>query len=115
VKLGADVNGRDIFGHGVLHILSTRPASEIRDAKAQLLVDFGAHLDMTNKDGKTAADVWFQTHTPKKKDIADLPDWLREGVPKLMCLSSRVIRRHKLPYDDGAIVPAVLIPFVSLH
>ncbi len=50
-----------------------------------------------------------------KKDVANLPDWLQEGVPKLMCLSSRVIRRHKLPYDDGAIIPAELIPFVSLH
>jgi len=70
---------------------------------------------MTNKEGMTAADLWFQKNTPGKKDVTDLPDWLHEGVPNLKCLSSRVIRRLKLPYDDGAILPAVLIPFVSLH
>jgi len=63
----------------------------------------------------TAADLWFQKNTPGKRDVTDLPDWLQEGVPKLMCLSARVIRRHKITYDDGAILPAVLIPFVSLH
>jgi len=115
VKLGANLNVRDNFGDGVLHHLAENPASKTRDETAQLLVDLGAHLDMVNKDGMTAADVWFQTHASEKKDVADLPDWLQEGVPKLTCLSSRVIRRHKLPYDDGAIVPAVLIPFVSLH
>jgi len=115
VKLGANLNARNNVGDGVLHILAKEPGSETRDATAQLLVDLGAHLDMANKDGKTAADLWFQKNTPEKKDVADLPDWLQEGIPKLMCLSSRVICRHKLPYDDGAIVPAVLIPFVSLH
>jgi len=115
VELGADLNARNNVGDGVLHILAKEPGSETKDATAQLLVDLGAHLDMANKDEKTAADLWFQKNTPGKKGVADLPDWLQEGVPKLMCLSSRVIRRQKLPYDDGAIVPVVLIPFVSLH
>jgi len=116
VQLGADLNAGDNDGDGVLHILSFDPTpSESRDAKARLLVQLGAHLDMVNKSGMTAADAWFEINTPEKKDVADLPDWLKEGVPKLKCLSSRVIRRHKLPYDDGSIIPAELIPFVSLH
>jgi len=115
VELEADPNARNNAGNGVLHLLSMQPGSETRDATARLLVDRGAHLDMVNIVGMTAADLWFLKNTPEKKDVADLPDWLQEGVPCLKCLSSRVIRRHKLPYDDGAILPAVLIPFVSLH
>jgi len=115
VKLGAGVNTYNNFGNGVLHLLSTQPSSKIIDATAHLLVELGAHLDMANKEGMTAADLWFQANTPEKKDVMDLPDWLREDVPSLQCLSARVIRRHKIPYEDGEILPAVLIPFVSLH
>jgi len=115
VKLGADPNAVNNVGDGVLHILAQEPATETRDATARLLLELGSHLDMTNKEGLTAADVWLKKNKLEKKDVALLPDWLQEGVPKLMCLSSRIIRRHKLPYDDGAIIPAVLIPFVSLH
>jgi len=115
VKLGADLNAVTNAGDEVLHLLSLYSASKPRDATAHLLVELGAHLDMANKEGMTAADLWFQANTPGKKDVADLPDWLQEGVPNLQCLSSRVIRRHKLPYEDGEILPAVLIPFVTLH
>jgi len=115
VNLGAGLNTRNNVGDGVLHLLSIQPGSETRDATARLLVELGTHLDMVNKEEKTAADLWFQKNTPEKRNVGDLPDWLQEDVPNLQCLSARVIRRHKLPYDDGAIVPAVLIPFVSLH
>jgi len=121
VKLGADLNAVNNDGDGVLHIVSweTFPSLiESRDAKGHLFIELGAHLDMVNKEGMTAADVWLKQMSKlngQKVGWRDLPDWLKEGVPSLKCLSSRVIRRHKIPYDDGAILPAVLIPFVSLH
>jgi len=120
VQFGANVNARDNEGNGILHILSyqreTFPSgNETRDATGRLLIELGAHLDMVNKAGMTAADIWFQRNTPGKRDVTDLPDWLQEGVPSLKCLCSRVIRRHKIPYEDGDTLPVKLIPFVSLH
>jgi len=115
VKLGANLNAANNVGDGVLHLLAQEPGSETRDATARLLLELGAHLDMVNNARMTPADLWFQKNTPEKRDVAHLPDWLKEGVPKLMCLSSRVIRRLQMPYDDEAILPASLIPFVTLH
>jgi len=115
VNLGVNPNAGNSVGDGVLHMLALEPESENRDATAHLLLELGAHLDMVNKDGKTAADLWLKKNKLEKKDVGHLPDWLQEGVPKLMCLSSRVIRRYKLPHNDGNTFPAVLIPFVSLH
>ena len=112
------MNAVTTVGNSPLHILAVvRGDVESKDRTARLLLGSGAHLDMVNKDGMTAADLWLKKNNEEGRNVGwrDLPDWLREGVPKLMCLSSRVIRRHKLPYDDGAIIPAVLIPFVSLH
>jgi len=127
LDLKVDTNAINHLGNGPLHLLAVELVqcpSEYRgdvDAIARLLLGSGAHLDMVNKTGMTAADLWMETNKEAKKqgnqyvDAVDLPDWLQEDVPRLMCLCSRVIRRHRLTYDDGAILPAVLIPFVSLH
>ena len=81
VKLEADLNARNNVGNGVLHILAMERQSETRDARARLLVEFGAHLDMVNTEGMTAADLWFQKNTPEKKNVNNLPDWLQKNVP----------------------------------
>lgn len=114
VRLGVKPNARSIGGNGVgvLHFLALKPESETRDAAARLLLELGAHLDMADNEGRTAADYWLEKNN---QEWHRLPDWLQEGVPMLMCLSSRAIRRHRVHYDDETIVPAVLIPFVSLH
>ncbi len=112
--LGAEPNARVINnrGYGVLHLLAVMPESEARDAAARFLLENGAHLDMADNFGRTAADYWLKENNQERHR---LPDWLQEGVPKLKCLTSRVIRRHRVPYKDEAILPVVLIPFVSLH
>jgi len=118
LELKMDTNAVNNVGNGPLHLLVVELVDpEFRDAIAILLLEFGAHLDMVNKEGMTAADLWLNDidEDGQNVDVADLPDWLQEGVPNLKCLCSRVIRRYRLPYDDGAILPAVLIPFVSLH
>lgn len=118
IHLGASPNARNYQGNGALHtlVLQNMGSVYIRDATARFLLANGAHLDMANDEGMTAADLWFQKNTPGQKKFADLPDWLQETQPRaLKCLCSTVIRRYRVPYDDGAIVPAVLIPFVSIH
>jgi len=122
VHLGANPNSRtssritEIFdvgnGCGVLHILAEKPESETRDAAARFLLDrAGAHLDMADEAGFTPADYWLRSNNQERHR---LPDWLKEDVPMLMCLCSRVMRRHRVPHDESN-TPADLIPFVALH
>jgi len=115
LELKVDANAVTNVGDGPLHLLAmVLVNTETRDAIARLLLTSDAHLDMVNKEGMTPADLWLKK-SKENGDWRDLPDWLQEGVANLKCLCSRVIRRHRLPYNDGAIVPVVLIPFVSLH
>jgi len=114
VQLGTNPNCRRSSPYnacGVLHLLAEEPQSEARDAAARLLLDLGAHLDMADEAGLTAADYWLRKNYQERHR---LPDWLKEGVPMLKCLCSRVVRRHRLPHDESN-TPAVLIPFVALH
>jgi len=114
VQLGADLNARDNKGRGVFHFLveTTWNLRDASNATARLLLDLGAHLDLADNQGRTAADLWLAKNFQLWQQM---PDWLQEGVPKLKCLSSRVIRRHRLPYEDNNVLPAVLIPYVSWH
>jgi len=113
VKYGADPNARDHKGRGVFHFLvDTTWNFSCRDASARLLLELGSHLDLADNQGRTAADLWLAKNNQQWQL---LPDWLQEGVPKLKCLSSRVIRRHRIPYKENNVLPAVLISFVSLH
>jgi len=114
VSYGADLNTRDNEGRGVFHFLVKNFIwySSRHDATARLLLALGAHLDLADNQGRTAADLWLAKYN---RQWRYLPDWLKEGVPKLKCLASRVIRRHRVPYEENNVLPAVLIPFVSLH
>jgi len=113
VELESNPNARTSNGNGcgVLHLLSEQPESETRDGAARLLLELGAHLDMADEFGLTAADYWLRSNNQERNR---LPDWLKEDVPLLKCLTSRVVRRQRLPHDESN-TPAVLIPFVALH
>lgn len=113
VNIGADLNVRGIDCVGVFHILVLGKKEELKDATARLLLELGAHLDLADNQRRTAADYWLERNVTKKKQ--DLPDWMQEGVPKLLCQCARVIRRYKLPYKEINVLPAVLVPFVSWH
>ncbi len=105
---------------------------QLFDPIAHLLLDFGAHLDRVNKNGKTAADVWIETKKrsrwPRRWRIKHLdwelkgdeigetsgiPEWLQETFPKLTCLSAKIIRFHKVPYLKK--LPKSLCRFVEMH
>lgn len=124
LTLGADPNAVENGGFSPLHLLvhhdlnllALEGYEETRDATARLLLAFGAHLDMTNNAGMTPAYLWLENSYRIRENVVwnDLPDWCKEGVPKLSCLCARVIRRHQVPCNEGDL-PAELFSFVSIY
>jgi len=122
LKFGALPDVIDSAGNGPLHTLA-RSNGEFTYSIARVLLDAGAHLDRINKEGLTAADVWIEkrereNYRRRRRDQQPggwrkLPDWLREDVPKLLCLSARIISSRRIYYKD--VVPVTLHPFVAMH
>jgi len=108
VRAGADPNAGDkINGNGPLHFLAIFKPND--NARAQLLMDHGAHLDRVNNEGKTVAEVWMQSHAKK----SSMPSWLLEdSALRLVCRCARVIRSHRIPCAQ---LPPVLRNFLKLH
>jgi len=92
LRAGADPNGTDNNGDGVLHYLASKNGEQIGSI-ARVLLDAGAHLDRANNQGRTAADVWKQkkkrTHPDEEQATggwSELPDWLKdEDAPMMQC------------------------------
>ena len=122
LKFGAVADAVDSAGNGPLHILA-KSNGEFTESIARVLLDAGAHLDRANKEGSTAADIWMEERERENKrrrredqqpgEWLDLPDWLREDVPKLQCLSARIISSRRIFYKD--VLPVTLHPFVAMH
>lgn len=53
-----------LLRYGVFHILGLRRGDDERDAAARLLLELGAHLDMVDKKGETAANLWLHERKP---------------------------------------------------
>ncbi len=123
LRFGADPDAVDCDGNGPLHILAAKPNAKYTNADvnaiALLLLNAGAHLDRTNKNRLTAADVWELERKRRREEDQQaggwqvLPDWLREDVPRLMCLSARTIRSRMFRYSK--LLPPSLQSFVSFH
>jgi len=121
LMFGVDTNIGDSDGNGPLHLILSQYINdaaihEERVLIARLLMDNGAHLDRVNNDGETAVDLWTKARNkfafaPK---LSRLPDWCYESIPKLMCLSSRIIRSHKIFYSAKTL-PIILHKFVQMH
>ncbi len=118
IKCGNDPNAGDSYGNGPLHrlfLLYTGEADEKWYSIARLLIDCGAHLDRINKEGQTAAEFWTKKRNIFKCNKDRLPDWCYETIPsRLMCLSSRVIRSHKIHYTEETL-PISLHKFIQMH
>lgn len=125
LKSGIDVNAGDSHGNGPLHLYLAEfnPGLGRDYSIIRLLLDSGAHLDRVNKRGKTAVDLWteynermksFRWEIPGVPQLDRLPDWCYENVPKLQCLSSRIIRAHKIHYTEETL-PFFLHKFVEMH
>jgi len=116
LEAGADPNVVvDEDGNAPLHLAARFYDQVLSEAACSLLVDFGAHVDRVSKDGKTAKDIWIETRNRNGAETGwdALPDWCRT-VPNLLCLASRVLRLHKIPYTDGK-TPASLHPIIAMH
>jgi len=119
---GADLHAVNKKGGGALHTLALLEATEEKNttvaAAARFLLAEGLHLDRVNFDGMTAADYYRHWKSQQQEDDHgpnNLPDWLKEGVPKLMCKCSRAVKRLKIPYRFPGYLPATLISFVDMH
>jgi len=119
LKNKADPHTVEKDGNGVLHFLAERAATEENEegigAAARLLLDVGVHLDRVNVNRKTAAELYKEKMNQEDEQAVRLPDWLKEGVPKLLCQSARVIRNHNIIFKKKKLLPATLIPFVEMH
>lgn len=112
LEANSNPNALDLYnGNGPLHVLAARNHGNgvVIESVARLLLKYGAHLDMVNQDKKTAAQIWKENYGSQ-----DLPLWLREPgtVPKLQCLSARIIRSNKIAFTK---LPEILHPFVKCH
>jgi len=116
---GADPNCFDLSGNGPLLCLVSKIRDDVMiESIARLLLDSGAHLDRVNNQRKTAADFWLFVRNKKRRDQdplgwMDLPEWCRENVPSLKCLSASAVRRNKIPFKGG--LPVTLTSFTEIH
>lgn len=116
---GANINLGDKQGNGPLHhILMYGDGGELyqkdNHSFLRFLLDCGAHLDRVNNNGKTAVDLWNEENARihRGEPPARLPDYCYEFIPRLKCLSARVIRSQKIRYSA---LPTVLKKFVQMH
>jgi len=121
LQCGGDPTTGNRYRNGALHLLlshycTNAEAHEKQVAIARLLLDKGAHLDQVNIDGKTAVDLWTEArnNTAGVLQLKRLPDWCYERIPKLKCLSSRIVRRFKIPITAETL-PIALKKFAELH
>jgi len=120
---GCNPNAADFDGNTPLHYLAQSKSSWI-DSAARLLLDAGAYPDRRNKKRQTAADVWVESHPETRKrnrsgdqrdtEKSDVPGWFRDDtVPKLFCLSRRVIRSQRVAYFFD--IPPSIHPFLEMQ
>lgn len=112
LQYGADPHTTEV-GYGVLHYLAIRERNKEQGigATARLFLEKGVCLDRVSQNcfHETAAELYRRRGY---QDAYGLPDWLEEGVPKLLCQSAKVIRRNKIPYKSS---PVCLHGFVERH
>ena len=105
IQLGADVNAIDYFGRTPLYILAKTHENHSENylLAFQTLVDAGTHLDTTAMNGQTVISALKENLMRYKKrgEIVDpYFESLLNDVFPLTCYCARVIRRHRIPFED---------------
>jgi len=121
LEAGADPNVAvdELHGNASLHIVAALTNRQLGDKAGHLLVGFGAKLHQVNKAEKTALDIWIELNEAEDDLVEEddkwsaRPEWCLP-VPTLLSLAARVIRVHKIPYNDGK-TPASLRPLIELR
>lgn len=109
IDCGANVNTQDKLGNTPLHIIVqySDPISDFENLHLSMisLIKGGAHLDICNRDRKTAMDV-------STTGVADVIIKTNNSI-SLKCFASKSIKRHGILYKG--LIPVVLEEFVELH
>jgi len=73
LEAGADPNARDDGGNASLHVLAVQSLGngETIARAAHLLLEFGAHLHLVNKERETAEDVWIKVNQKKEEEAVE--------------------------------------------
>ena len=103
LTVGANPNARDDDGNTPLHLAATSPCDPVLTS---VLLEHGAHLDLTNNDGDT-----FETLL--QQPIHTVVNSVRHKT--LACLAARTVRAHVRREHYSAHLPSTLIPFVDAH
>lgn len=105
---GANIDALDSSRNTPLHVITNAKLNETRESTRQeiteMLIHRGAHCDIANSK--------FQTpfHLSSGSTLSTL---IYHSNVSLKCLSSRCIRKNKIPYKS--FVPKCLEAFVDLH
>lgn len=101
LESGADPCERDRHGNMPLHLAATVSSQEV----IKVLLSKGAHLDATNNQMQTPADLLTDVHM--HTIVSPL------NHINLQCLAARVVSKYKIPYVGE--IPIDLEAFVQLH
>ena len=102
LECGANVNAVDDEHNTALHLCLKQHRKWMKRI-AELLLKNGAHVDMVNFSGDSAAEIL----------TSSLIGWNVLNYVSLKCLAARVVMKYKIPYVGH--IPASLESFVQMH
>ena len=73
---------------------------------ADLLLEYGAHLDHSDDRQRTPLDVWKERNANGEADggVLSPPEWMNP-VLSLKCYCARAIQRNNTPYEEDEQLP----------
>ena len=110
------INAMDCNGKRPLHVAVTMAPTSHPVCKhtsieeinvVAMLVDNGAHLDAVDSEGKTAYEI---CPDPSVWKIIIPP-----SPPSLICLASRAVVSHGIPYRNLKCLPRCIVSFIMIH
>ena len=109
LEVGASPNQLDDNGNSPLHLVAR--FSTQSSAVVNLLLEYGAHLDASNKDGLTPLSI-MRAEAMRKAPFKKIQIFPLKHM-NLQCLSARVLQRYNVPVENY--LPGKLAHFVRMH
>ena len=109
IDCGANVNAQDKLGNTPLHIIVqyNNPISDFENLHQSMisLIKANAHLDICNRDDKTAMDT-------SVTGVAEVILKTNSTI-SLKCLASKAVKKHNIPFKG--LIPMGLEDFIAWH
>ena len=109
IDCGADTDAQDKYGNTPLHVIVKyiNPIDDFENLHECMisLIKADAHMDIVNKDGKTALDI-------STTGVAEIIIRTNNKI-RLICIAARAVKEYKLPYKG--LIPTYLEEFLELH